>query len=127
MLQWYGVDHKGMKKADKVAWWKEIRAANTEPPEADVWTAADEENLVKMANHEIDMSETYLGRYAALQKRNAVSAVLDFTDEEWESLKTMKEADTASRSNTAVADAVDNDTGGFLTENETLGGELGAV
>ncbi len=100
---------------------------NTEPPEADVWIAADEENLVKMANQEIDMSETYLGRYAGLQKRNAVSAVLDFTDEEWESLKTMKEADTASRSNTAVADAVDNDTGGFLTENETLGGELGAV
>jgi hypothetical protein len=36
-----------MKKADKVAWWKEIRAANTEPPEADMWTAADEENLMK--------------------------------------------------------------------------------
>jgi hypothetical protein len=73
------------------------------------------------------MLETYLERYAALQKRNAVSAVLDFTDEEWESLKTMKEADAASRSNTAVADAVDNDTGGFLTENKTLGGESGAV
>jgi hypothetical protein len=127
LLQWYGVDHKGMKKADKVARWKEIRTGNTEPPEADVWTAADEENLVKMANHEIDMSETYLGRYAVLQKRNAVSAVLDFTDEEWESLKTMKEADAASRSNTAVADAVDNNTGGFLTENEMLGGESGAV
>jgi hypothetical protein len=104
-----------------------IWAAYTELPEADVWTAADEENLVKMANHEIDMSETYLGRYAALQKRNAVSAVLDFTDEEWESLKTMKEADAASRSNTTGADAVDNNTGEFLTENETLGGKSGAV
>jgi hypothetical protein len=38
LLQWYDVDHKRMKKADK------IRAANMEPPEADVWTAADEEN-----------------------------------------------------------------------------------
>ncbi len=67
-------------------------------------------------------------RYAALQKRNAVSAVLDFTDEEWESLKTMKEADAASRSNTAVADAVNNDTGVFfLTDNETLSGKLGAL
>jgi hypothetical protein len=92
-----------------------------------VWTAADEDNLVKMVNHEIDMSETYLERYAALQKRNTVSAVLDFTDEEWESLKTMKEANAASRSNTAVADAVDNNTGFFLTENKTLGGESGAV
>ncbi len=66
LLQWYGIDHKGMKKAQKVAQWKEIRAANMEPSEVDVWTAVDEENLVKMANKEIDMSETYLGRYAAL-------------------------------------------------------------
>jgi hypothetical protein len=113
LLQWYGIlDHKGMKKAVKVAWWKEIWEA-MELPEADVWTAADKENLVKLANHEIDMSEAYLGRYAALQKRNAVSAVLDFTNEEWESLKMLKEADVASRSNTAVADALSNDTGGF--------------
>ncbi len=104
-----------------------ICCPNTELTEADVWTAADEENLVKMANHKIDMSETYLGRYAALQKRNAVSAVLDFTDEEWELLKMMKEANAASRSNTAVADVVDNDTGFFLMKNETLGGKLGAV
>ncbi len=39
------------------------------------------------------MSETYLGRYAALQKRSTVSAVLDFTDEE------------SSRSSTTVADS----------------------
>jgi hypothetical protein len=127
LLQWYGVDHKGMKKADKVARWKEIRAASTEPPEADVWTAADEENLAELANHEIDISETYLGRYAALQKRNAVSAVLDFSEEEWESLKSMRESDAASRSNTTVPDASDNNTGGFFMENEMLGVESGAV
>jgi hypothetical protein len=127
LLQWYGVDHKGMKKADKVARWKEIRAASTEPPEADVWTAADEENLAELANHEIDISETYLGRYAALQKRNAVSAVLDFSEEEWESLKSMRESDAASRSNTTVPDASDNNTGVFFMENEMLGVESGAV
>ena len=39
----------------------------------------------------------------------------------------MKETNAASRSNTTVADALDNDTGFFFTENETLGGESGAV
>jgi hypothetical protein len=53
----------------------------------DMWTAEDEEELVKISNKEIDMLETYLGRYAALQKRNAVAAVLDFTNEEWGVLK----------------------------------------
>jgi hypothetical protein len=52
----------------------------------DVWTAEDEEQLVRLSNKQIDMSETFLGRYAAIQKRTAVAAVLDFTDEEWESL-----------------------------------------
>jgi hypothetical protein len=127
LLQWYGIiDLKGMKKADKVARWKEIRASNTGPPEADVWTAADEENLAQLANQEIDMSETYLGRYAAMQKRNAVAAILDFTDEEWESLKTLKEADEASRSNTTEADAVANNTGLVLMNHETMGAESGA-
>ncbi len=88
-----------------------------------MWTAADEQKLVDMANNKIDMSETYLGRYAALQKRNAVAAVLDFTDEELESLKMLKEADVANRSNTMVTDATDNNTGGLLTENEAIGGE----
>jgi hypothetical protein len=111
LLQWYGIDHKGMKKAQKVAHWNEIWAANTKPPEIDVWTAVDEENLVKIANKEINMLETFLGRYAALQKRNAVAAVLDFTDKEWKLLKMLKEADVANRSNTIVADAMDSNTG----------------
>jgi len=49
--------------------------------------------LVRIANVEIDMSDTYLGRYASMQKKNAVAAVLDFTNEEWESLKKLKEDD----------------------------------
>jgi hypothetical protein len=36
LLQQYGIDHKGMKKANKVAWWKEIWEASMEPPEADM-------------------------------------------------------------------------------------------
>jgi hypothetical protein len=49
------------------------------------------------------MLETYLGRYAAIQKRNAVAAVLDFTDEEWESLKALREADGAETNQVAMA------------------------
>jgi hypothetical protein len=36
LLNWYGVEKKATKKAEKVAKWREIRAANTEPPMADV-------------------------------------------------------------------------------------------
>ena len=129
MLQWYNIiDLKGMKKADKVAWWKKIWASNTGPPEADVWTAADEKKSAQLANQAIDMLETFLdlGRYAAMQKRNAVAAILDFTGEEWESLKTLKEANEASRNNTTEADAVANNTGGVLMDHKTLGAESGA-
>lgn len=87
----------------------------------------DEEELVKLSNKEIDMSETYLGRYAAIQKRNAVAAVLDFTDEEWESLKALREADGAETNQVAIA----NDTGDIMgsllgkeNENETAGGTI---
>ncbi len=39
----------------------------------------------------------------------------------------LKEADAANRSNTAVADAMDNVAGKLLTENKMIGGESGAV
>ena len=41
------------------------------------------------------MTDTYLGSYAALQKRNAVTAVLDFKGEEWETLQRLKVEDMA--------------------------------
>ena len=82
-----------MKKADKVAKWREIHASNTHPPVLVGWMGEEEAELVRIANEEIDMSDTYLGRYASMQKKNAVAAVLDFTDEESESLKQLKEDD----------------------------------
>ena len=36
LLNWYGVEKKATKKAEKVAHWREIRATNTEPPMLDV-------------------------------------------------------------------------------------------
>ena len=39
----------------------------------------------------------------------------------------MRESDAASRSNTTVTNASDNNTGVFFMENEMLGGESGAV
>ena len=78
MLQWYDIPKEKMNKADKVARWREIRASKTGPPVLVGWSTEDEEELMRLKNREIDMSETYLGRYAALQKRNTVAAVLDF-------------------------------------------------
>ena len=125
LLSWYGIEKKAMKKAEKVAQWREIRAANTEPPMVDVWTAEDEEQLVRLSNKQIDMLETFLGRYAAIQKRTAVAAVLDFTNEEWESLKALREADGAATTTTTVDDII----GALGMENEVIEGTIdkGAV
>ena len=56
-------------------------------------------------------------------------AVLDFTNEEWESLKALKEADAAERSQVFMANGIDDIIGALGTENETTGGtvEKGAV
>jgi hypothetical protein len=83
----------------------------------------DELGLEQLKTLEISMAKTALGRYAALQKRNAVAAILDFTDEEWEKLKLLKEADA----NVAVQDNIDNNTGASGMENDVIGGESGAV
>ena len=80
LLNWYVVEKKGTKKAEKVVQWRKIGAANTELPMVDVWTAEDEEQLVRLSNTQIDMSEIFLGWCSAIQKRTAVAAVLDFTD-----------------------------------------------
>ena len=125
LLNWYGVEKKAMKKAEKVAQWREIRTGNTEPPMVDVWTAEDEEQLVRLSNKQIAMLETFLGRYAAIQKRTAVAAVLDFTNKEWESLKALREADGATTTTTTVDDII----GALGMENEVIEGTIneGAV
>ncbi len=83
LMQWYDVEKRqGMKKPDKVAAWKDIRLSGKAPPVVHGWTDEDEQQLMRIKNREVDMSETYLGRYAALQKRNAVAAILDFTNDE---------------------------------------------
>jgi hypothetical protein len=48
LLQWYGVDKKGMKKAEKVSQCRAIQASNTEPPQLDMWMAEDKERLAKL-------------------------------------------------------------------------------
>jgi hypothetical protein len=129
LLNWYDIEMKATKKAEKVAQWREIHAASTDLPMVDVWTAEDKEELVKISNREIDMSETYLGRHAALQKRNAVAAVLDFVNKEWESIKVLREADGAERNQVAMANDIDDIIGALGTENEMTEGTIneGAV
>jgi len=87
--------------------------------------AEDEEQLVRLSNKQIDMLETFLGRYAAIQKRTAVVAVLDFTNEEWESLKALREADGAAMMTLTVDDII----GALGMENEMIEGTIneGAV
>ena len=99
--------------------------ANTEPPMDNVWTAEDEEQLVRLSNKEINMSETYLGRYAALQRRTAGAAILDFTNKEWEAVRRLREADGA----VVMADGIGDITGATGNRNESTGDtiEEGAV
>ena len=83
------------------------------------------DQLWHLVRKRIDMSETYLGRYAAIQKRTAVAAVQDFTDKEWESLKALREADGAATTTTTVDDII----GALGMENEMIEGTIneGAV
>jgi hypothetical protein len=87
----------------------------------------DQLGLEQLKTTEIDMAETAFGRYAALMKRNAVASVLDFTDEEWESLKLLKEADSVERSKVAVVNGIDDNTGASGMENEMIDGESSAL
>ena len=122
LMQWYDVKKRqGMRKADKVAAWKDIRLSGKAPPVVHDWTDEDEQQLMRIKNREVDMSETYLGRYAALQKRNAVAAVLDFTNDVWDSLKRMREADST---NIDLADDNGHNVGALGAKNGANGGEL---
>ncbi len=117
LMQWYGVKKNSMKKAKKVAKWQEIHLSGTAPPVLNGWTDEDKEQLMKIKNREIDMSETYLGRYAAIQRSNAVAAILDFTDAEWESVKRMREANALATTKAALADDIGNSARALETEN----------
>jgi hypothetical protein len=123
LLLWYDVPKEKTKKAEKVARWREIHANNMAPPLLVQWMADDEVELHRIKNREIDMSETYLGRYAALQKRNAVAAVLDFIDEEWEFLKKLKEDDAAEKNEVNVADINGKNTWDFGMDDPVNGSE----
>jgi hypothetical protein len=61
--------------------------------------------------------------------QHAVAAVLDFTNEEWESLKALKETDGAERNQIAMANDVDDIIGALGTEDVMTGGTIdeGAV
>jgi hypothetical protein len=77
-----------------------------------------------MSNRDIDMSETYLGRFAALQKRNAVAAVLDMSEDEWESLKALREADAGNLTQSVIMpEDNDNILCALEAANETIRGE----
>jgi hypothetical protein len=121
LLQWYDIPKGKMKKADKVARWREIRANNTALPELVGWTTEDKEELQRIANREIDMRETYLGRYTALQKRNTVAAILDFTGNERRCRGSRKRIWLVDGMVDAATGNVNNNDGAMGTENGTTG------
>ena len=61
---------------------------------------------------------------ASIQKRTAASTILDFTNEERDSLKALKESDAAERNQAAMANEIDDIIGALGTENETTGGTI---
>ncbi len=127
LMQWYDVEKRQVmrdEKADKVAVWKDIRLSGNAPPVVHKWTDEDEQQLIRIKNREIDMSETYLGRYAALQKRNAVAAILDFTDKGWDSLKRMRDVDSCKGTNIDLTDDNGNNVGALGAKKGANGGEL---
>jgi hypothetical protein len=56
-----------------------------------------------------------------------VAAILDFTDEEWVALKTMREADAVERSQDTAVNGINNSTGASGMENDMIDGESGAL
>jgi hypothetical protein len=80
------------------------------PPIFEKWGDSDEEELIRLKSTEVDMSETALGRYAALMKRQAFASVLDFTDDEWTNLKMLREATVTSTAVATAAEATADDT-----------------
>ena len=82
-----------------------------------------------LSKNEVWMTRDLETMDVSVQKRTAVAAVLNFTDKEWESLKALKEADAAERSQVAIANEFSHIIGELGTENETAGGTIdkGAV
>jgi hypothetical protein len=81
------------------------------PPIFEKWGDSDEEELIRLKSTEVDMSETALGRYANLMKRQAFASILDFTDDEWTNLKMLlREAMTMSTAMATAAEATTDDT-----------------
>jgi hypothetical protein len=130
LLAWYNIPKEKMKKSEMVAKWKEIRLNHVPPPTFQKWGDSDEEELIRLKTTEVDITETALGRYAALMKRQAFASVLDFTDEEWTNLKKLREeastavATTAEATDEAWMDAIE-EPGELEGDNTMIGAENG--
>ena len=103
LLAWYNIPKEKMNKPQMVAKWKEIRLNHVPPPIFEKWGDSDEEELIRLKSTKVDMSETALGCYAALMKRQAFASVMDFTDDEWTNLKMLREATSTAVATTAEA------------------------
>jgi hypothetical protein len=130
LLAWYNIPKEKMKKSQMVAKWKEIHLNHVPPPTFEKWGDSDKEELIRLKTMEVDITETTLGRYAALMKRQAFAFVLDFTDEEWTNLKKLNEEASTAVATTAEAtdetwmDAIE-EPGKLERDNTMIGVENG--
>jgi hypothetical protein len=66
LLAWYNISKEKMIKSQMIAKWKEIRLNHVPMPTFEKWVDLDEEELIRLKTTEVDITETALGRYAAL-------------------------------------------------------------
>ena len=92
LLKWYNVKLTGLKKAEKLSKWKEIREKSTPPPSYLRWTAEDDENLKAMEDGPVRLADTSLGRFEARKRKEMEESFRSGSREEREDfLKRLKE------------------------------------
>ena len=92
LLKWYNVKLTGLKKAEKLSKWKEIREKSTPPPSYLRWTAEDEENLKAKEDGPVRLADTSLGRFQARKRKEMEESFRSGSREEREDfIKRLKE------------------------------------
>ncbi len=124
LLKWHYVPKaQKEKKASMVAWWAIIWEGGLQPPSFQVWKDEDEAKLEELKSMDIDISQTAIGWFKELKKREAFISVRDMNEEEQEKIRrSLDEIDAAA--------ALGNGANTLMKEGAEEGinnGEMGTV
>jgi len=104
LLAWHQVSvPANFKKADKLAWWREIVASRKSPPPYAKWTDEDKHRLVSLQSDVNGIGDTMFGREVALKKKELEAAANHFSREERDAMRqrfTDMDADEAGETRT---------------------------